>query len=553
MAWWPASLPLPLPSTTNPSISTMLGRLGSMEICLDAFDDDVLAMDAECDVAELLVAPPAGSPGTTAKVIQQQDSFDLALIDAAADEVNEELLDDLLTAVGDAVLAEATKTQQLASPNGTDDDLTEPLQLGWRYQSALGAALADQDLATLLLDDDEDEDEDDTSNDTSEADVESDDLTAPEDEDDVLDGELEVLRKEQEYLEAQTKLLRLRGQRRAGERRQRAQVAKTQLQDATTKRNALIELAKQQQTALEYMQGMLALAPVNDVRLTLTSPLECYIHLGKDFKDRRQSIFRLREVKADMTEKFLAIKSRGIDVEKPYQYTDTFEQCGKLYTVYFQVAKFDNVVVQDVVDVLYEYSLGQDGALKKTIGCATTRIPYDGLFKNFLHQRIVSNLQEHDELLGRSPELESNSLFFSCLESKDKAIVATDYVNGDEQFPYRTTDRIRKDLSSGSIPRYSPARSLVLEKYVDSKGVPGVLLKRFVFTRCHLDEARVTEATKHRLASFMPQVHRRMAEYLDHRMHTVELTGQHAWNEDLAMSASDWVENCKLEHYFNPG
>ncbi|DAZ94158.1 TPA: hypothetical protein N0F65_008250 [Lagenidium giganteum] len=179
------------------------------------------------------------------------------------------------------------------------------------------------------------------------------------------------------------------------------------------------------------------------------TPLESYIHLGTDFDERRQTILALREDKLATTRSFLEHKARGLNPELPYNYTDTFERFGKMYSVSFQLMKFTNISLGDVVDIVLEEHLGRDEELAKMIGCLSVREPYDCVHKSFLHQRVTTSLEWMGKLDDSSPVMDSNSLLYSSKHGNDSAIIAIDYIDQDDLHPYVSKDRIRKDATSG--------------------------------------------------------------------------------------------------------
>lgn len=108
-------------------------------------------------------------------------------------------------------------------------------------------------------------------------------------------------------------------------------------------------------------------------RMALMTPIESYIHLGKDFDERRKTILALREEKLDMTYKYIEQKAQGLNLDQPYQYSDTFEKFGKQYCVNFAISKYEGVSVFQVARAIYEQIAGKDEALCQSMGCMTIR------------------------------------------------------------------------------------------------------------------------------------------------------------------------------------
>lgn len=94
--------------------------------------------------------------------------------------------------------------------------------------------------------------------------------------------------------------------------------------------------------------------------MALMTPIESYIHLGKDFDERRKTILSLREEKLDMTYKYIEQKAQGLNLDQPYQYSDTFEKFGKQYCINFAISKYEGVSVFQVARAIYEQIAGKD-------------------------------------------------------------------------------------------------------------------------------------------------------------------------------------------------
>ncbi|KAJ0404360.1 hypothetical protein P43SY_001480 [Pythium insidiosum] len=332
--------------------------------------------------------------------------------------------------------------------------------------------------------------------------------TAEEADDEIMDAEtmeddashnVDLLEKEAKYLEAQYDYLVSRAHTarntRVSVKAKRRAREEQQLVKKSQDNTLLTQLVTQQQSYLENLKAMLAFAPVNDIRMALMTPIESYIHLGKNLEERRQTILNLREDKLDMTYKYIEEKARGISPDQPYQYADVFERFGKWYSVHFAVSKYDDVEVGQVVKVVYDQMAGKDESLAQAMGCLTIRESYDSIKCNFLHQRIVSSLKWSDQFEEGLPELESNSLFL-CRFAGDTAVFATDYIDQDDLHPYLSKDRIRKDVTSG----------VVLTAHVDENGKRSVIMKKFLMAKFHMFPHKVSDKVTDILFSKMPNM-----------------------------------------------
>ena len=181
------------------------------------------------------------------------------------------------------------------------------------------------------------------------------------------------------------------------------------------------------------------------------TPLESYIHLDKDPFSRRKALLGMREEKLEMTLNYIEHKARGMDLEKPYLYVDSFEKFGTRYTVDFMIRQFEGVTLQDVVCTFNQHAIGNDGGLAEALGYLSIREAFDSIQCTFLHQRIVSQIAAPDHMRksqGPSPLMEANAVFYTKV-TDDYAVLASDYIDRDELHPYRPKDHVRKDIASG--------------------------------------------------------------------------------------------------------
>ncbi|KAI9914451.1 hypothetical protein PsorP6_007171 [Peronosclerospora sorghi] len=316
----------------------------------------------------------------------------------------------------------------------------------------------------------------------------------------MMDDEIDLLGKEAKYLDAQVDFLVSRAK---SSRPRRQSIKQHRFRDAqhlkllakSQQDNQLLNnLVMQQKIYQDNFQAMLAVAPVNDVRMALMTPIESFIRLGKDFNERRKTILSLREEKLDVTYKFIEQKAKGLDFNQPYQYSDTFEKFGKHYCVNFAISKFDDVSVFQVGRAIYEMIAGKDEAAICAIGSTMIYESLDTIKCNFMHQRIISSMKWDDEDAAQMPDMESNAIFY-CRFSDNSAVLATDYIDQDDLHPYDTSNRIRKDVASG----------VVLSGHTDADGKKFVVMKRFLMAKYHMYSHKVSQEQQDRFFASMPR------------------------------------------------
>ncbi|KAG6595979.1 uncharacterized protein IUM83_14724 [Phytophthora cinnamomi] len=332
-------------------------------------------------------------------------------------------------------------------------------------------------------------------------------------EEEAMEDEMDLLEKEAKYLDAQRDFLQSRAkssrpQRKSIKQRRPRDTEQPKLLAKSQEDNQLLnDLVNQQKIYQDNFKAMLAFAPVNDVRMALMTPMESYIRLGKDFNERRKTILSLREEKLDMTYKFIEQKAAGLDINQPYQYSDMFEKFGKHYCVNFAISKYDGVSVFQVGRAIYEQIAGKDEALNNAIGSTTIRESFDTIKCNFMHQRIVSSMNWEGEDADKMPDMESNAIFY-CRFGDNSAVLATDYIDQDDLHPYDTSNRIRKDVSSG----------VVLSGHKDANGKKFVVMKRYLMAKYHMYPHKVSQEQQDRFFASMPKCHDTMKTLIVDRL-----------------------------------
>lgn len=317
--------------------------------------------------------------------------------------------------------------------------------------------------------------------------------------DEIIADEVDLLEKEAKYLDAQKDFLQSRARmsrpRRQSIKKHRSREAESNLLVRSLEDNKLLsELVMQQKVYQENLKAMLALAPVNEVRMALMTPMESYIHLSKDFNERRQKLLSLRDEKLDTTYKFIEQKAAGLDYNKPYQYSDMFEKFGKHYCINFAISKYDGVSIYQVGRALYEQIAGKDEALNKAMGSTTICESFDTIKCNFMHQRIVSSMNWEGDSAEKMPDMESNTIFY-CRFGDDSAVFLTDYIDQDDLHPYDASNCIRRDISSG----------VVLSRHTDSSGMNFVVMKRYIMAKYHMYPHKVSKEQQDRYFADMPK------------------------------------------------
>lgn len=183
------------------------------------------------------------------------------------------------------------------------------------------------------------------------------------------------------------------------------------------------------------------------------TPMESYIHLGKDPKERRATLVGLRDDKIDAVRHFIEYQSRHIDPLRDFFYLDTFDKFGKFYTVDFSVSFLASTTVEEVAGIIQDQFVIPLDGVSQMLGCVSNREYFDGVEETFLHARIVDRVDvPRRKLHDRGFVVqESNAVFYrkSFPELDGFTVLTSDCVDKDELHPYRSKSRLRKDISVG--------------------------------------------------------------------------------------------------------
>ncbi|KAG3250388.1 hypothetical protein PI124_g4953 [Phytophthora idaei] len=231
-------------------------------------------------------------------------------------------------------------------------------------------------------------------------------------------------------------------------------------------------------------EGKREASPLMHYRMTLMTPMESFIRLGKDPAERHRKLLEMRDEKLDTVRRFVAAQTRGIDPTREFFYVDTFERFGKFYTVDFSVSLVNSVTVDEVAEVTQDQFVVPRDGVSRLLGCVTNRTYYDGMVDTFLHARTVERVDLLERsCVGRSFLVqESNAVFYlkrfdaseldgsdggQLGEQGDLTVMMSDFVDVDELHPYHGS-RVRKDISVG----------ITLRRHVGHDGAESVVMRR---------------------------------------------------------------------------
>ncbi|KAJ8564229.1 hypothetical protein ON010_g7115 [Phytophthora cinnamomi] len=181
------------------------------------------------------------------------------------------------------------------------------------------------------------------------------------------------------------------------------------------------------------------------------SPLQRFIHLGRDELSRRDTLLALKPMKLDDADYFLRQRRPNVDPCKPMCEDRRYELSnGGFCSTRFTTIQFHGVgSVRQVFDMLVQYFCNIEISISEKLGHITIREDDDSGDKGVTQNRLVSTTV--NGLL-----MESNTVLFSHFYEPDdepgrargRGLIVADFVDEDERHPYRPEERVRRDINA---------------------------------------------------------------------------------------------------------
>lgn len=248
----------------------------------------------------------------------------------------------------------------------------------------------------------------------------------------------------------------------------------------------------------------------------VTSPLESYIHLTKDWNQRRAVLLAMKDKKVDVAHRFLLERTRYMEpLQECCEESQFKSEDGDWYTIKMDVTPFEGVAsVRQVFDAMQFYFANMEISLTEMSGDVTIREDEDNTEKTVLHHRLVTSEQA-------GVLVEKNAVLFfdqSGLDSENvddqSAIVAIDFVDRDDLYPYCPSQRLRKDatgvmkLSAHRRKRPQSSTTAALPSAASESEADElvVVLTRWVLIRLRDPEIEIPSAVLHAISKNLSSV-----------------------------------------------
>ncbi|KAF1327397.1 hypothetical protein FI667_g7663, partial [Globisporangium splendens] len=178
------------------------------------------------------------------------------------------------------------------------------------------------------------------------------------------------------------------------------------------------------------------------------NPLDSYIHLTADWQQRRDALLEMKDRKLGIANSFLVERTRFVDPFLEYSEQSQYVTgAGEYCTIKMDTTPFEGVSLRQVFDAMHFFFMNLEITLTDMSGNVTIRENDENTETTVLQHRLVTS--ERDGVL-----VEKNVVLFfdasglDCDNVDDQnAVITVDYVDQDDLYPYRLSERIRKDAT----------------------------------------------------------------------------------------------------------
>lgn len=222
------------------------------------------------------------------------------------------------------------------------------------------------------------------------------------------------------------------------------------------------------------------------------NPLASFIHLGRDPLGRQQTLRRLKPQKLLDADRFLRARASHLDLLKVHHTDSHSERSNGDYCCFpFDVVQFHGVhSVQQVFDAMLHAMLHMEINVSEQLGEITVREDDDTLRDSVWNHRLVSSSP-----LGVRQEM-NLAMFSQLSETHDAAsfgLVAADFVDQDDLYPYRPSVNVRRDMSLAIL--LTPHRRVVTVNGVQQQELV-VVMRRAGYATLHRTDLAMDDAVK---------------------------------------------------------
>ncbi|KAG1689825.1 hypothetical protein DVH05_001859 [Phytophthora capsici] len=212
------------------------------------------------------------------------------------------------------------------------------------------------------------------------------------------------------------------------------------------------EIAQNQHVTIAGMQSMLVAHMQQS--FSALHPTQKVIKLSADRAERQRTLMAMKEQKLREAKRFITAWGRELDANSTFSQENHFESpSGGLSVIRVDNAPLSGTTVRVVFDAIIQAMQNAEILISELFGSITIREDTDFNASDISQIRLVSSTTH-------GAVVESNSVIFSeVVDGPDGSygIIAADFVDEDELYPYRTNERVRRDTITIVLIKNAPS------------------------------------------------------------------------------------------------
>ncbi|GMF14084.1 unnamed protein product [Phytophthora lilii] len=182
--------------------------------------------------------------------------------------------------------------------------------------------------------------------------------------------------------------------------------------------------------------------PIQQKSLSAQYPTQTEIRLGTDRIQRRKALLDVKARKLCEAKRFIRTWGQGLDTNSTFSQENQFEALdGGFSVIRFDNAPILGTTVKNVFDAIIHSMQNAEIMISEMFGSISIREDTDFNASDIFQIRLVSSTP-------RGAVVESNSVVFAeYVEGPEDTygIIASDFVDADELYPYIPSERVRRD------------------------------------------------------------------------------------------------------------
>lgn len=222
-------------------------------------------------------------------------------------------------------------------------------------------------------------------------------------------------------------------------------------------------------------------------------PLETYIHLGRNWAKRTETLTSLREQQcrdaAELVEKRTLFMTEAREYTENAQFVD---EAGDFCSIRFDITPLEGLkTVKEAFEFIQFHIKHMD---TKPMNSKYTCTSEHGADKNIMHRRLiiseVENVATETNFVMFSDQRPAASHHSVCGDAGDQGVMVMNFVDKDDLYPYRPQNCVRLDISG--VMALKSYRKRVKTSKGEEKDVPAVVLTRWMLQKLRRPELQVS-------------------------------------------------------------